>query len=61
MCTFIRCRIFDKKGQHVGGAKFGINLSDILAMKFYSDDVNVSLHWSGDQERQSELFIDAFP
>ena len=44
-------RVFTKKGTHVGGGSFSsLSLpSDVLLMKFFSDSLNVSVHWSGDQ------------
>ena len=44
-------RVFTKRGEHVGGGKFSsLSLpSNVLFMKFFSDSINVSVHWSGDQ------------
>ena len=44
-------RVFTKKGDHVGGGGFSsLSLpSNVLFMKFFSDSINVSVHWSGDQ------------
>ena len=44
-------RIFTKRGDHVGGGGFSsLSLpSNVLFMKFFSDSINVSVHWSGDQ------------
>ena len=48
-------RVFTKGGAHVGGGNFSsLSLpSDVLFMKFFSDSLNVSVHWSGDQVNMS--------
>ena len=48
-------RVFTKGGVHVGGGNFSsLSLpSDVLFMKFFSDSLNVSVHWSGDQVNMS--------
>ena len=37
-------------GQHVKSENFAIQLSDVLHMMFISDDLYLSLHWTGDLE-----------
>ena len=59
-------RVFTKKGDHVGGGKFSsLSLpSNVLFMKFFSDSINVSVHWSGDQVCMIMLEVEkaqAFP
>ena len=59
-------RVFTKKGDHVGGGGFSsLSLpSNVLFMKFFSDSINVSVHWSGDQVCMIMLEVEkaqAFP
>ena len=43
-------RAFNMDGQHVKSENFAIQLSDVLHMMFISDDLYLSLHWTGDLE-----------
>lgn len=43
-------RVYDVNGQHLNSEAFSILLSDILSMIFITEDIYLSLHWSGDQD-----------
>lgn len=43
-------RMFNKKGEHVAGGTFSVSLPDVLSMRFFDDKINISLHWTGDQD-----------
>ena len=44
-------RLFSTKGgDHVGGQKFPLGLSEVLGLRFFADVANfASVHWCGDQ------------
>ena len=43
-------RAFNMDGQHIKSENFAIQLSDVLEMIFISDDLYLSLHWTGDMD-----------
>ena len=43
-------RAFSMDGKHLASENFSIQLSDVLHMVFVSDQLYLSLHWSGDTD-----------
>ncbi len=49
-------RTFGRRGEHLGGERFPVELSEVAALRFFADVATfASVHWSGEQVRDSTI------